>query len=178
MKHFLHPKLLRKAREVRGQLEDILKTQKLEILSVGTDWDVVRSVRIRLLNPPYDVSVADASSDPPQEMHHRRVLPSGRKGQGYRRVHELSNGCTLIVSPFHQSTAHEADFESQTCSILQAPCVLHPTSALYGLGCEYFFFHIAYDKSSTDIHILFQSCRITSFTTSVRRSYLHLVSSA
>lgn len=44
MKHFLHPKLLRKAREVRGQLEDILKSQKLEIFSVGTDWDVVRWV--------------------------------------------------------------------------------------------------------------------------------------
>jgi pre-mRNA-splicing factor ATP-dependent RNA helicase DHX38/PRP16 len=42
MKHFLHPKLLRKAREVRTQLEDILKSQKLAILSVGTDWDVVR----------------------------------------------------------------------------------------------------------------------------------------
>ena len=42
MKHFLHPKLLRKAREVRSQLEDILKSQKLDILSVGTDWDVIR----------------------------------------------------------------------------------------------------------------------------------------
>ena len=42
MKHFLHPKLLRKAREVRSQLEDILKSQKLAILSVGTDWDVIR----------------------------------------------------------------------------------------------------------------------------------------
>lgn len=42
MKHFLHPKLMRKAREVRGQLEDIMKTQKMDILSVGTDWDVVR----------------------------------------------------------------------------------------------------------------------------------------
>ena len=44
MKHFLHPKLLRKAREVRSQLEDILKSQKLAILSVGTDWDVIRFV--------------------------------------------------------------------------------------------------------------------------------------
>jgi hypothetical protein len=42
MKHFLHPKLMRKAREVRGQLEDIMKQQKMEILSVGTDWDIVR----------------------------------------------------------------------------------------------------------------------------------------
>ncbi|KAG8761183.1 DEAH-box RNA helicase prp16 [Serendipita sp. 396] len=42
MKHFLHPKLLRKAREVRIQLEDIMKTQKMEIVSAGTDYDIVR----------------------------------------------------------------------------------------------------------------------------------------
>jgi pre-mRNA-splicing factor ATP-dependent RNA helicase DHX38/PRP16 len=42
MKHFLHPKLLRKAREVRAQLEDIMTTQKMEIVSAGTDYDVVR----------------------------------------------------------------------------------------------------------------------------------------
>lgn len=45
MKHFLHPKLMRKAREVRGQLEDIMKTQKMDIKSVGTDWDIVRYVK-------------------------------------------------------------------------------------------------------------------------------------
>ncbi|PVF97099.1 putative PRP16-RNA-dependent ATPase [Serendipita vermifera] len=42
MKHFLHPKLLRKAREVRAQLEDIMNTQKMEIVSAGTDYDMVR----------------------------------------------------------------------------------------------------------------------------------------
>ncbi|KAE8269437.1 hypothetical protein A4X09_0g2911 [Tilletia walkeri] len=41
-RHFLHAKLLRKAREVRTQLEEIMQTQKLTILSCGTDWDVVR----------------------------------------------------------------------------------------------------------------------------------------
>lgn len=42
MKHFLHPKILRKAREVRGQLEDIMKTMKMEMSSIGMDWDVIR----------------------------------------------------------------------------------------------------------------------------------------
>ncbi|PSS31934.1 hypothetical protein PHLCEN_2v2294 [Hermanssonia centrifuga] len=42
MRHFLHPKLLRKAREVRVQLEDIMKFQKMEIISVGTDFDIIR----------------------------------------------------------------------------------------------------------------------------------------
>ncbi|TFY71222.1 hypothetical protein EVG20_g1786 [Dentipellis fragilis] len=42
MRHFLHPKLLRKAREVRVQLEDIMKFQKMEIISAGTDFDLIR----------------------------------------------------------------------------------------------------------------------------------------
>ncbi|KAF8584942.1 P-loop containing nucleoside triphosphate hydrolase protein [Ramaria rubella] len=42
MKHFLHPKLLRKAREVRAQLEDIMKFQKMELFSAGTDFDILR----------------------------------------------------------------------------------------------------------------------------------------
>ncbi|KAL4065767.1 P-loop containing nucleoside triphosphate hydrolase protein [Scleroderma yunnanense] len=41
-RHFLHPKLLRKAREVRSQLEDIMKFQKMEIISAGTDFDIIR----------------------------------------------------------------------------------------------------------------------------------------
>jgi len=42
MRHFLHPKLLRKAREVRAQLEDIMKMQKMEMISAGADFDVIR----------------------------------------------------------------------------------------------------------------------------------------
>ncbi|KAI9510691.1 putative PRP16-RNA-dependent ATPase [Russula earlei] len=42
MRHFLHPKLLRKAREVRVQLEDIMKFQKMDITSAGTDFDIIR----------------------------------------------------------------------------------------------------------------------------------------
>jgi pre-mRNA-splicing factor ATP-dependent RNA helicase DHX38/PRP16 len=42
MRHFLHPKLLRKAREVRVQLEDIMKFQKMELISAGTDFDIIR----------------------------------------------------------------------------------------------------------------------------------------
>lgn len=47
-KHFLHGKILRKAREVRTQLLDIMKHQKLEIIPCGTDWDVIRYVSLRL----------------------------------------------------------------------------------------------------------------------------------
>ncbi|KAK6930841.1 DEAD-box helicase, OB fold [Dillenia turbinata] len=40
--HFLHVKGLRKAREVRSQLRDILKTLKIPLTSCGPDWDVIR----------------------------------------------------------------------------------------------------------------------------------------
>lgn len=58
MKHFLHPKLLRKAREVRGQLEDIMKQQRIDPnISVGTDWDIIRYVFfVELPNQPNVVS--------------------------------------------------------------------------------------------------------------------------
>lgn len=40
--HFLHVKGLRKAREVRSQLLDILKTLKIPLTTCGFDWEVVR----------------------------------------------------------------------------------------------------------------------------------------
>ncbi len=42
MRHFLHSKSLRRAKEVREQLIDIMKMQKMTMASCGTDWDVVR----------------------------------------------------------------------------------------------------------------------------------------
>jgi pre-mRNA-splicing factor ATP-dependent RNA helicase DHX38/PRP16 len=40
--HFVHPKGMKKAREVHSQLLDIMKTQKVEHLTAGGSWDVVR----------------------------------------------------------------------------------------------------------------------------------------
>lgn len=40
--HFIHIKAMRKVREVRQQLKDIVMQQKIEITSCGTNWDVVR----------------------------------------------------------------------------------------------------------------------------------------
>lgn len=43
IRHFLHPKALRRAKEIRDQLHDIMVTQqKMTLTSCGTDWDVVR----------------------------------------------------------------------------------------------------------------------------------------
>ena len=43
-KHYIHAKALKKVREVRSQLVDIMKSLKLDIESSGMDWDVVRKV--------------------------------------------------------------------------------------------------------------------------------------
>jgi pre-mRNA-splicing factor ATP-dependent RNA helicase DHX38/PRP16 len=40
--NFIHAKAMRKVREVRTQLADIMESVKMEIVSSGTDWDVVR----------------------------------------------------------------------------------------------------------------------------------------
>ena len=40
--HFIHAKGMRKAREVHAQLSDIMKQQKMSIVSSGGSWDIVR----------------------------------------------------------------------------------------------------------------------------------------
>ncbi|KAI9887059.1 MAG: DEAH-box RNA helicase prp16 [Watsoniomyces obsoletus] len=42
IRHFLHPKALRRAKEIREQLVDIMKMQHIDTVSCGTDWDVIR----------------------------------------------------------------------------------------------------------------------------------------
>ncbi|KAI9806892.1 MAG: DEAH-box RNA helicase prp16 [Piccolia ochrophora] len=42
IRHFLHPKALRRAKEIREQILDIVKTQKMHLTSCGTDWDAIR----------------------------------------------------------------------------------------------------------------------------------------
>ncbi|KAF9568089.1 DEAH-box RNA helicase prp16 [Mortierella alpina] len=42
LKHFVQPKAMRKAREVRSQLMDMMKSEKMPYISCNTDWDVIR----------------------------------------------------------------------------------------------------------------------------------------
>lgn len=42
VRHFLHPKALRRAKEIREQLLDIMGSRKMALSSCGTDWDVIR----------------------------------------------------------------------------------------------------------------------------------------
>lgn len=40
--HFIHVKAMRKVREVRQQLKDIMDQQRLTVVSCGNDWDIIR----------------------------------------------------------------------------------------------------------------------------------------
>lgn len=40
--HFIHFKAMKKVREIRQQLKEIVETKQLEVISCGNDWDVVR----------------------------------------------------------------------------------------------------------------------------------------
>lgn len=104
MRHFLHPKLLRKAREVRAQLEDIMNFQKMELISGGTDFDVLRQI-IELV---FSVSILT------YPILFRKAITAGY---------------------FHQAARVKGigEFVNIRSGL---PTHLHPTSALYGLGCE------------------------------------------
>ena len=42
VKHYIHSKAMKKVREIREQLKDIMQQQKLPLTSSGTDWDIIR----------------------------------------------------------------------------------------------------------------------------------------
>jgi len=90
--HFLHVKGLRKAREVRSQLLDILKTLKIPLTSCWPDTDIVRKA---------------------------------------------------ICSAYFQNAARLKGVGEYVNCRNGMPCHLHPSSALYGMGCtpEYVVYH-------------------------------------
>lgn len=90
--HFLHVKGLRKAREVRSQLLDILKTLKIPLTSCWPDTDLVRKA---------------------------------------------------ICSAYFHNSARLKGVGEYVNSRNGMPCHLHPSSALYGMGCtpDYVVYH-------------------------------------
>lgn len=120
IRHFLHPKLLRKAREVRTQLEDIMKFQKMEIISVGTDFDVIRYVVCLL------TSVLSHVSD----VESRKAITAGY---------------------FHQAARVKGIGEYVNIRT-GLPTHLHPTSALYGLGCKHHLSSLRVHTDSSSRH--------------------------
>ena len=77
LRHFLHPKLLKKAREVRVQLEDIMKFQKMDIISAGTDFDVIRYVARPPARPPPSAASLSPHLAPSRLAASRARSPTG-----------------------------------------------------------------------------------------------------
>lgn len=113
-RHFLHPKTLRKAREVRTQLLDIMKHQKLDIIPCGTDWDVIR----RTICGAY---------------YHQAA-----RVKGIGEFQHLRTGGQCTCSFHSVPRRHPAHARSNT-----VPMHLHATSSLYGLGYlpDYVVYH-------------------------------------
>lgn len=120
-KHFLHAKTLRKAREVRTQLLDIMKHQKLEIIPCGADWDVIRYVTISTLPPEHTlmwtVCVGRLS-----------VRRTSIKRRGSREL-ENTRVFELEVRP-----SRPLFLDHITDTYCPVPMHVHPTSAIFGAG--------------------------------------------
>lgn len=91
-KHFVHVKAVRKAREVREQLLDIMRTKKMQPQSCGTEWDIVRK---------------------------------------------------CVCSAYFANAAQLKGIGEYVNMLTGIPCLLHPSSALYGLGYtpDYVVYH-------------------------------------
>lgn len=97
---------MRKVREVRAQLLDITKQQKMRVESCGTNWDIVRFV-IKIT------------------LYFNIVNFSFRK---------------VIASAYFHNAARLKGIGEYVNMRTGMPCYLHPTSALYGLGCILYIF--------------------------------------
>lgn len=123
----MQSKGLKKAKEVRTQLLDIMQQQRIPITSCGNDWDVVRKVG----------KAAWAETIAPAGILARIVM---------RNPHPpppLSAALQAICSSyFHQAAKLKGIGEYVNCRT-GMPCFLHPTSALYGLGYtpDYITYH-------------------------------------
>ena len=93
------------------QLEDIMKFQKMELISAGTDFDVIRFAVLSTRDPSHE-------------------LVFGRRK-------------AIAAGYFHQAARVKGigEFVNIRTGL---PTHLHPTSALYGLGCKFRQFLLAF----------------------------------
>ncbi|PWN25699.1 hypothetical protein BDZ90DRAFT_233711 [Jaminaea rosea] len=108
--HFLHGKILRKAREVRQQLEDILKQLRLPLESCGTDWDKVRKClvegyfhqagKVKVSCTRLPTSLPSMFSPANSRLALSLLFPPRPAlSPGRRRVHALSHGRAYAAPP-------------------------------------------------------------------------------
>jgi pre-mRNA-splicing factor ATP-dependent RNA helicase DHX38/PRP16 len=105
---------MRKVREVRQQLKDIMDSLKLPIISSGQDWDVIR-----------------------------KCICSGNSFNFLiTKFHFICKLSLVFLAYFHQAARLKGIGEYVHCRT-GMPCHLHPTSALFGMGYtpDYVVYH-------------------------------------
>ncbi|KPJ02156.1 hypothetical protein RR46_03431 [Papilio xuthus] len=119
--HFVHAKALRKVREVRQQLRDILQAQRLPLASCGTRWDTVRDRVIcsAIYTRTHTHTPFAKCTSPSYPILMKRAGWESRQAARLKGIGEYVNCRTGM------------------------PCHLHPTSALFGLGSppDYVVYH-------------------------------------
>jgi pre-mRNA-splicing factor ATP-dependent RNA helicase DHX38/PRP16 len=112
--HFIHIKAMKKVREIRQQLKDIMTSLDLKLVSCGTDWDIIR----KCICSAY--------------FHHAAHL----------KVHQvlLTFGFYFKLMNFNTKLKGIGEYVNLRTGM---PCHLHPTSALYGMGMtpDYIVYH-------------------------------------
>jgi pre-mRNA-splicing factor ATP-dependent RNA helicase DHX38/PRP16 len=135
-----HAAGLRKAKEVRAQLLDIMTQQKIAINSCGSDWDVVRKAicsayfhQVWHMLPVHLAILGVRLSVCPRPPSMR---PSPRVQLPPRRPADV------LLRPPPQAAKLKGIGEYVNCRS-GMPCFLHPTSALFGLGYtpDYIVYH-------------------------------------
>ena len=71
--HYVHVKGMRKVREVRSQLIDLMKKQKLPVISCGFNYDIVRKVFFIILNSLWEYGSWGKKKDTPQMKINKKV---------------------------------------------------------------------------------------------------------
>jgi pre-mRNA-splicing factor ATP-dependent RNA helicase DHX38/PRP16 len=131
LRHFLHAKSLRRAKEIREQLHDIMALQKMELVSCGTDWDVIRkcicagyyhqAARVKGMGEYVNLRTAvTVQLHPTSALYGAGVLPE------YVVYHEL-----VLTSREFMSTVTSVD--PHVSFPTHPPKLLHPTIYFYSL---------------------------------------------
>lgn len=131
VRHFLHAKSLRRAKEIREQLHDIMRLQKMDLVSCGTDWDVVRkcicagyyhqAARVKGMGEFVNLRTAvTVQLHPTSALYGAGVLPE------YVVYHEL-----VLTSREYMSTVTSVDPHVRVSDLLSFSSPPHPLFFLF-----------------------------------------------
>ncbi len=145
---------MRKVREVRQQLKDIMDTQRLPVISCGTEWDIVRKcVCSAYFHQAARLKVCTCMCLMTSQLIVKRflwILLSPRKYVLYSTTRNCAHCGVVMILPHRNiimlpntSYCYLQGIGEYVNSRTGMPCHLHPTSALYGMGItpDYVVYH-------------------------------------